>query len=50
MQPAVGIVMLVTFATGAVFGVLLGYGWGYDDAAKKRRRRLHQQNKEKTTL
>ena len=44
MQPAVGLVLLVTFVTGLVFGALVGYGWGRDDAAReiKRRRREGQ--------
>lgn len=49
MQPAVGIILIVVFGTALVFGILLGYGWGREDALKERRRQLHQQNKEKTT-
>ena len=48
MYPALGIILLLVFATGFIVGASLGYGWGYDDA-EKHRRRLHQQNKEKTT-
>jgi len=49
MQPAVGIIMLIVFATGFIVGVLLGYGWGREDALKEHRRQLRNQNKEKTT-
>jgi len=44
MQPVIGLVLLVTFVTGAVFGVLLGYGWGREDAVRyiSRRRRKEQ--------
>ena len=44
MQPAVGLVLLVTFVTGFIVGTLLGYCWGRDDAAKDigRRRREGQ--------
>ena len=39
MQPAVGIILLVTFVTGFIVGALLGYGWGREDAVKDIRRR-----------
>jgi len=44
MQPVIGLVLLVTFVTGAVFGVLLGYSWGREDAVRyiSRRRRKEQ--------
>ena len=43
MQPAVGIILLVTFVTGFIVGALLGYGCGREDAVKDIRRRRREE-------